>query len=450
MREGQRYTSDYTTTPQSRPSWLALPCHLTFLPHLTLTHPVGHPLSYSLAFSPILPSHSLSKSSSPRAKFLPSFSLVLLSGSCLLTVLAPIAYQPIISSILFASACRTFGLNGHAAMASRWWLYVQAWFWRVLMRLGMVFHKLPHPRPPSPSFSRSFPSGGSKVVLEFYCPPGYHENRKEGRRLPVLMNFHGGGFTLGAPSDDSRWAQSVLTEVGAVVVSVGYRRAPEHPFPAAVDDGVAALQYLATHASELGLDVSRIALSGFSAGGNLAVTVPLRLRDRLAQASQEWLSRADSTHQLLAVAASDLQIVAIFSWYPILDFNESRAHRRAESIMPNKTLPEFFTSLFDNSYVPNIEDRRSPYASPVYASDNSLREGLPNDIYFYMCEWDMLLNEGQLFCRRLQDLGKHVRAMMVEKARHAWDKSANPFRDTKAVNVLYADACADMKNIFGM
>ena len=60
-----------------------------------------------------------------------------------------------------------------------------------------------------------------------------------------------------------------------MVVSVGYRRAPEAPFPAAVDDGVDALLYLSRHAPELGLDVSRVVLSGFSAGGNLTVTVPL-------------------------------------------------------------------------------------------------------------------------------------------------------------------------------
>ncbi|KAL4915767.1 Alpha/Beta hydrolase protein [Aspergillus aurantiobrunneus] len=333
---------------------------------------------------------------------------------------------------------------------SRWWLYVQAVFWRFLMRLGMLFHSIPPPRPPSPKFSRSFPSGSSKVTLQFYCPPDYYRHRKEGRRMPVVVNFHGGGFTLGGPSDDSRWAQAVLSEVGAVVVSVGYRRAPEHPFPAAVDDGVRSLQYLAKHATDLALDISRVAISGFSAGGNLAVTVPLRLRELLLQASQErWLSRADSTHQLVAASASDLRIVALFCWYPILDFDEPREHRRAMSIMPDKTLPSFFTDLFDESYLPDLEERRSPFASPVHATDEALRDSLPHDIFFYICEWDMLLNEGQRFVRRLLDINKHVRAMMIEKARHAWDKSPNPFRDTKDVNILYRDACADMKTIFG-
>lgn len=349
-------------------------------------------------------------------------------------------------------------------MASRWWLFVQAVFWRFLMRIGMFFHDIAPPRPPRPTFTRSIPfddgdlSGGSrKIILHFYCPPDYDTSRKEGRRLPIVVNFHGGGFTLGCATDDGRWARCILQEVGAVVVSVTYRRGPEYPFPAAVDDGVDALQYLSSHAAELGLDASRIILSGFSAGGNLAVTVPLRLRERLvrevypyptATTSTSNLSQAESTKRLVD-SSNDLQIVGLFCWYPILDFEEPRDHRRARSIFPDKTLPAFFTTLFDDSYLPDLEDRKSPYASPVRAPNEILADALPHDIFLYICEWDMLLNEGQHFVLRLQDLGKRVRAMMIEKACHAWDKSPNPFRDQNKVNVLYRDACADMKAIFG-
>lgn len=339
-------------------------------------------------------------------------------------------------------------------MASRTWLYMQAIFWRFLMRIGMFFHDLTSPRPPRPLFTRSIPfnTRGRKVVLHFYCPPDYAQRRKAGQRLPVVVNFHGGGFTLGAATDDGRWARCIIQEVSAVMVSVGYRRAPEHPFPAAVDDGVEALLYLAAHAAELGLDVSRTALSGFSAGGNLAVTVPLRLRSltpgetlRAEQSAQ--LGRSDSTQKLVDTS-NELNIVGLFCWYPVLDFEESRDHRRAMSLMPDKTLPSFLTTLFDESYLPNLTERSSPYASPVRASDATLAESLPRDIFLYICEWDMLMKEGQQFVRRAQGLGKQVRAMMIERARHAWDKSPNPFRDQNQVNVLYRDACADMKAIF--
>ncbi|KAJ5761078.1 hypothetical protein N7520_008234 [Penicillium odoratum] len=334
--------------------------------------------------------------------------------------------------------------------SSRQWLYFQAIIWRFLMRIGMILHDIAPPRVSKPRFTRTVETDtqGHSVVIHFYCPPDYEQKRRQGHRFPVCVNFHGGGFTLGCATDDSRWADAVVKEVDAVVASVSYRRAPEHPFPAAVDDGVDALLYLATHATDLGLDVSRLALSGFSAGGNLAVTVPLRLRERLHTEIKERFGRADSTQRLVD-QIGELRVVALFSWYPILDFLESRDHRRMTSLMPNETLPAFFTTLFDESYVPNLEDRTSPYASPVRASDRMLDEALPHDIFLYICEWDMLMKEGQTFVRRLEGLGKRVRAMMIEKARHAWDKSANPFRDQGSVDVLYRDACADMKAIFG-
>ena len=334
-------------------------------------------------------------------------------------------------------------------MASRGWLYVQAVFWRFLMRIGMILHGLAPPRPPKPSFTRTVESDthGHPIVIHFYCPPNYQEQRRQGHRFPVAVNFHGGGFTLGCATDDARWAAAVVDQVGAVVASVSYRRAPEHPFPGAVDDGVEALLYLAAHAPDLSLDVSRVALSGFSAGGNLAVTVPLRLRDRVSAEVKENFGRADSTQRLVD-QSNDLNIVALFCWYPILDFLESRDHRRAMSLMPDKTLPAFFTTLFDESYLPNLDDRSSPFASPVHATDRMLCEALPRDVFLFICEWDMLMKEGQSFVRRLEGLGKRVRAMMIEKARHAWDKSPNPFRDQDSVDVLYRDACAAMKAIF--
>ncbi|KAJ6093397.1 hypothetical protein N7486_008686 [Penicillium sp. IBT 16267x] len=333
--------------------------------------------------------------------------------------------------------------------SSRGWLYVQAVFWRFLMRIGMFLHDIAPPRVPNPRFKRTVESDshGQSVVIHFYCPPDYDEKRRQGHRFPVAVNFHGGGFTLGCATDDSRWAAAIVKEVGAVVASVSYRRSPEHPFPAAVDDGVDALLYLAAHAADLGLDVSRVALSGFSAGGNLAVTVPLRLRDRLSMEIKEPFSRAESTQRLVD-QTNELHIVALFSWYPILDFMESRDHRRNESLMPDKTLPSFFTDLFDASYIPNLEDLASPFASPVRASDRMLDEALPHDVFFFICEWDMLMKEGQVFVRRLEGLGKRVRAMMIEKARHGWDKSPNPFRDQLSVDILYRDACAAMKGIF--
>lgn len=297
--------------------------------------------------------------------------------------------------------------------------------------------------------------------LYFYCPASYWQYKNKSHRpssstdsqrpFPVVVNFHGGGFTLGSATDDSYWAKCVLKETDAVFVSVEYRLAPERPFPAAVDDGVEALLYLAAHAGELGIDASRIVLTGFSSGGNLAITVPLRLQHRIQNDAGSDIVNVveplDSTQNLVS-GQGNLQIVATFAWYPLLDFVASRAHRRAMSVIPGKTMPSFLTTLFDESYLPDRTERFSPFASPERASDEILAAGLPHDIFLYTCEWDMLLHEGQRFVRRLEKMGKKVRAMMVEKVPHAWDKSPNPFRDQGKINVFYEAACAEMKAIF--
>jgi acetyl esterase len=98
--------------------------------------------------------------------------------------------------------------------------------------------------------------------------------------LPLILNYHGGGFCLGN-LDMADWLCSeVAAGVQAVVVSVAYRLAPKHPFPAAVDDSYSALEWAANHAGDLGGDGSRVAVMGDSAGGNLAAVMCLLARDR--------------------------------------------------------------------------------------------------------------------------------------------------------------------------
>lgn len=169
----------------------------------------------------------------------------------------------------------------------RWILHIQAQFWRALMSIGMLLHRLASPRPPSPSFTRKIDATISplkgKFNLNFYVPASYKTNRnvKGSKRYPCVINFHGGGFVLGTPHDDCRWIHTVVQEVDAVVVSVDYRLAPEFPFPTAVEDGADAIMWLARHAEELQLDCDRFAVSGFSSGGNMSFTVPLCLQGEL-------------------------------------------------------------------------------------------------------------------------------------------------------------------------
>lgn len=340
----------------------------------------------------------------------------------------------------------------------RWWLRVQANFWRTLMSRSMFLHDWAPPRPPSPAFTRSISteydgSNSPPIILYFYVPADYSTRIQDGYRYPLVTNFHGGGFCLGNATDDRYWANVVLEPINVVFVSVEYRRAPEFPFPTAVDDGVDAILYLSTHAEELGLDTSKIGLSGFSAGANLAFSVPLRLKfythKGLMSAKDANVSRWTSTQKLLETA-TNLQIVNIVAFYPILDWSLSRDSKRRTSRKPDKSLPKFFTDLFDYSYLPPPDTmlHASPYVSPGLAPDHMLSDGLPNDIQIFLCEWDMLLQEGEVFARRLKALGKNVEETLIPKVVHGWDKVPDPWRDQNAINRLYAQACYGLKKSF--
>jgi acetyl esterase len=97
--------------------------------------------------------------------------------------------------------------------------------------------------------------------------------------LPVVVNFHGGGWCIGTPEQSAWLASHVAQRTGSLVVSPTYRLAPEHRYPAAVDDAWAVVQWVAAHAAELGGDPSRVAVMGDSAGGNLAAVTALMARD---------------------------------------------------------------------------------------------------------------------------------------------------------------------------
>lgn len=118
------------------------------------------------------------------------------------------------------------------------------------------------------------PEGAPDVVLRSYRPQGV-----EGP-LPVIYDIHGGGFILGTVEFDHGTNVTLARELGAAVFSVEYRLAPEHPYPAGLEDAYAGLVHVAKNAAELGVDPARIALFGSSAGGGLAAGLALLARDR--------------------------------------------------------------------------------------------------------------------------------------------------------------------------
>lgn len=352
---------------------------------------------------------------------------------------------------------------------SRWSLRMSANWWRNLEAVGMTLHFRARPRPPNPNFVRPVPctlgmpttEGKPKksrdtFKLHVYTPNGYDLSENKNRRYPAVINFHGGGFTIGAATDDARFARVVLETCNAVFVSVAYRLAPEHPFPAAVEDGADALLYVIRQAEDLRIDPMKLATSGFSAGGNLALTSPMRLAAYLkGEPHKDELGddRPCITDNEGAPPepVPDHKIVAAAPWYPITDYTISRAERRASSRRPDQSLPPMFTDLFDASYLyPPDLDLRDPYLSPFQATDEQLRDGLPNDIIFHTCEWDMLLKEGEDLAKRLQgtEIRKTVVYKMIEGVPHGWDKSPNPLTPAEQAEDLYKACCRKLKEIF--
>ena len=339
----------------------------------------------------------------------------------------------------------------------RWALSMEANFWRSAMAAGMYLHKCASPVPSPPSFTLEIPSTLSTfrgtIVLSFFTPASYVVPKLDTRpqlhrsatappapsanplqSFPVVVNFHGGGFTIGTSLDDVRWCRAVTQQLDAVVISVGYRLAPEHPFPTAVEDGTDVLLWLETHAALYHLDAARVAISGFSAGGNMCFSVPLRLHHELS----------------LRPRPTSSKIVAIAAFYPSTDFTATRESKRATNARPDKELPKVFTDLFDACYLhpPNDIAMDNPFLSPAMAGDREVLAAFPEDMMLVLCEWDQLRAEGERWRDRLRQLGKNVWSELVEDVAHGWDKGPNPIWEDEKARAVYSRVCAELGRIF--
>jgi acetyl esterase len=222
------------------------------------------------------------------------------------------------------------------------------------------------------------------VPLRLYVPSA-------DRPLPVLAYFFGGGWVLGSLDAVDHVCRALATATPCAVASVSYRRAPEHPFPAGLEDCYEATNWLAKHASELGLDPGRVAVGGASAGGNLAAAVALLARERGAP-----------------------QLVFQLLVYPLLDHRAETASMR-EPIDPAFLGPRDVAWCWSH-YLAEPGDGASPFASPLRACD--LR-GLPPALVL-TAEHDPLRDEGTLYAARLRDAGVPVESLRFDGVAHGF------------------------------
>ncbi|MGW6929108.1 alpha/beta hydrolase [Lentzea sp. NPDC054927] len=216
------------------------------------------------------------------------------------------------------------------------------------------------------------PSGAPDVPVRIYTPAN-HEGAS-----PGLLYIHGGGFVLGDLDMFHAHVLRVVDALGIVVVSVDYRLAPEHPFPAPVEDCYAALQWTAAKASELGIDPDRLGVGGESAGGGLAAGVALLARDRGGPAL---------CFQYLGI--------------PELDDRLDTPSMREYVDTPLWNRPNAIFSWTSYLGTEPGGDDVSPYAAPARAEDLS---ALP-PAYVTVCQFDPLRDEGIEYARRLSHAG---------------------------------------------
>jgi acetyl esterase len=169
---------------------------------------------------------------------------------------------------------------------------------------------------------RDIPGPDGTVAIRIYWPPN---NSEDGESLPVVVFFHGGGFVIGDLDSYDGTCRQHAVGADAIVVSVDYRLAPEHPYPAAVEDAWAATQWVAEHAAEIGADPARMAVAGDSAGGNIAAVMAQQVRDNAGPAlvfqllwypSVLWDSSLPSFSENATAPILDSAAIAQFSrWY---------------------------------------------------------------------------------------------------------------------------------------
>lgn len=217
------------------------------------------------------------------------------------------------------------------------------------------------------------------IPLRLYRPHG----AASGAILPALVYYHGGGWVIGDLDSHDTLCRQLCNMSGAAVIAVDYRLAPEHRFPAAVDDAYAALVWIAANAKALHIDARRLAVGGDSAGGNLATIAALMARDQKGPALR-------------------LQLLI----YPATDFgmNTPSFTTRGDVLPLTKAAVVWFASLYFGPNANNPKVTGDWRASPAHAASHA---GLP-PAYVVTAGYDVLCDEGRAYADKLEAAGTMV------------------------------------------
>jgi acetyl esterase len=235
------------------------------------------------------------------------------------------------------------------------------------------------------------PVDGGEVTVRVFWPLGAPDDVPDG--LPVVVWFHGGGFTVGDLATSDPTAAEVANQSGCVVANVDYRLSPEHAFPVPLEDCYAAVQWVIDNAGSLGVNPARVAVGGDSAGGNLATAVCL-LAGRRGGPSIRF--------QALLYPCLDAQMS-----YPSMKENGEGYFLTASTMR-----------WFWNNYLAGGASAEDPLLSPIYAPDSELA-GLPPAL-MVTAEYDPLRDEGEAYAERMRQAGAIVEASRYDGQIHGF------------------------------
>ncbi|KAF2870197.1 Alpha/Beta hydrolase protein [Massariosphaeria phaeospora] len=227
---------------------------------------------------------------------------------------------------------------------------------------------------------------GRTITAELYIPPDSTSAR------PVLINWHGSGFIFPLHGSDSVYCARVAKEAGVFVLDADYRHAPEFPFPKPLEDVEDVLKWVDGQSSRF--DLSRVGVSGFSAGATLALTAASGLRKKL-----------DNAKIILAVAL-----------YPVTDLSIDYSQKTVPR--PINPHPPFMANLFNDCYAPELSLRSNPRVSPGLADPSTF----PDTIVLLTCEGDNFAPEGDALAEKLQDGKRRVVHKRLKDIHHGFDK----------------------------
>jgi acetyl esterase len=266
------------------------------------------------------------------------------------------------------------------------------------------------PTPVAAVENRTIPGPGGPLPVRIYRP-------REGATLPLLVYFHGGGWVVGNLDSHDTVCRDLAIAGDCVVMAVDYRLSPEHRFPAAPDDCLAAVRWAADHAAELGIDPGKIAVAGDSAGGNLATVTAMRVRDEGGPAlAGQLLIYPVTTHH----TPPTLSMLA-----------------NAEGYFLTRDAMIFFI----DQYLADESDAAHPHFAVLGAPDLSR---LPS-AYVITAEFDPLRDEGEAYATRLGSEGVEVEHHRYDGMIHGFFGLAGVDRSAEAVE----RSGAWLRSVFG-